>query len=150
LNSGASLMEGVNALEGWQLASMAAVCWAAEAQLVRMAGDRVDPLMGTAYGCVAAGIMFGAYLALTGRLGVGGLNTSAAYYVLAGVVSFAVGHYFYYAAITRSGLSLSVSLAAGYPLLTMLASVIVFKEPVTLRTAAGALLITLRGMVLLI
>ena len=137
-------------MEGWQLALMAAVCWAAEAQLVRMVGDRVDPLMGTAYGCVAAGIMFGAYLALTGRLGVGGLNTSAAYYVLAGVVSFAVGHYFYYAAITRSGLSLSVSLAAGYPLLTMLASVIVFKEPVTLRTAAGALLITLRGMVLLI
>ena len=150
MNPGASLMEGVNALEGWQLALMAAVCWAADAQLVRMAGDRVDPLMGTAYGCVAAGIMFGAYLALTGRLGVGGLNTSAAYYVLAGVVSFAVGHYFYYAAITRSEVSLSVSLAAGYPLLAMLASVILFKEPVTLRTAAGALLITLGGMVLLI
>ena len=93
---------------------MAAVCWEAEALLVRTAGDRVDPLIGTAYGCVAAGIMFSAYLALTGRLGVGGLSMSAAYYVLAGVVSFAVGHYFYYAAITRSGVSLSVSLAASY------------------------------------
>jgi drug/metabolite transporter (DMT)-like permease len=137
-------------LEGWQLALMAAVCWAAEALLVRMAGDRVDPLIGTAYSCVAAGIMFSAYLALTGRLGVGELNMSAAYYVLAGVISFAVGHYFYYTAITRSGVSLSVSLAASYPLLAMLASVILFKEPVTLRTAAGALLITLGGMVLLI
>jgi len=124
---------------------MAAVCWAAEALLVRMAGDRVDPLIGTAYSCVAAGIMFSAYLALTGRL-----NMSAAYYVLAGVISFAVGHYFYYASITRSGVSLSVSLAASYPLLAMLASVILFKEPVTLRTAAGALLITLGGVVLLI
>jgi drug/metabolite transporter (DMT)-like permease len=129
---------------------MAAVCWAAEALLVRMAGDRVDPLIGTAYSCVAAGIMFGAYLALTGRLGVIGLNKPAAYYVLAGVVSFAVGHYFYYAAITRIGVSLSVSLAASYPLLAMLVSVIVFKEPFTLRTAAGALLITLGGMILLI
>jgi drug/metabolite transporter (DMT)-like permease len=129
---------------------MAAVCWAAEALLVRMAGDRVDPLIGTAYSCVAAGIMFGAYLALTGRLGVIGLNKPAAYYVLAGVVSFAVGHYFYYAAIARIGVSLSVSLAASYPLLAMLVSVIVFKEPFTLRTAAGALLITLGGMILLI
>jgi len=110
---------------------MAAVCWAAEALLVRMAGDRVDPLIGTAYSCVAAGIMFSAYLALTGRLGVGELNMSAAYYVLAGVISFAVGHYFYYASITRSGVSLSVSLAASYPLLAMLASVILFKEPVS-------------------
>ena len=137
-------------MEGWQLALMAAVCWAAEALLVRMAGDRVDPLLGTAYSCVTAGVMFGAYLALTGRLGDIELNMSAAYYVLAGVVSFAVGHYFYYTAITRSGVSLSVSLAASYPLLSMLASVIVFKEPLTLRAAAGALLITLGGIVLLL
>ena len=137
-------------MDGWQLALLAAVCWTAEALLVRLAGDRVDPLMGTAYGCVAAGIMFGAYLAITGSLGVMELNLSAAYYVLAGVVSFTVGHYFYYAAISRSGASLSVSLAASYPLLVMLVSVIFFKEPVTLRTAAGALLITLGGMVLLI
>jgi len=61
-----------------------------------------------------------------------------------------VGHYFYYTAITRSGVSLSVSLVASCPLLSMLASVIVFKEPLTLRTEAGALLITLGGMVLLI
>jgi uncharacterized membrane protein len=61
-----------------------------------------------------------------------------------------VGHYFYYTAITRSGVSLSVSLVASYPLLAMLASVIVFKEPLTLKMEAGALLITLGGMVLLI
>jgi uncharacterized membrane protein len=136
-------------LDGWQLALLAAVCWAAEAVLVRMASSRLDPLVGTAYGCVAAGTVLGAYVALNGVQGVHGFDASAVYYVLAGVVSFAVGHYFYYAAITKSGVSVGVSLAATYPLLAMLASVMLFREPMTMKTAAGALLITLGGMVLL-
>ncbi|MCW4051146.1 MAG: DMT family transporter [Candidatus Bathyarchaeota archaeon] len=137
-------------MDGWQLALMAAVCWAAEALLIRKAGDGIDPLVGTALSCIAAGAVFAVYLLGIGKLNVDALNSSAVYYVLAGIVSFAVGHYFYYAAITKTGVSFSVSIAASYPLLAIILSWVLFKEPLTMRSGLGMLLIVAGGMILAI
>jgi len=136
-------------MEGWVYALLAATCWSAEAVLVRFAGDGVDTLTGTAYGCVASGLVFLAYLVGGGKLSAASVNRSALIYAFTGVLSFAVGHYFYYTAINRSGVGLSVSLVSMYPLLAIILSVILFREPLTLRVGIGALLITLGGVIIL-
>lgn len=136
-------------MEGWVYALLAAACWGAEAVLVRYAGDGVDTLTGTGIGCVASGLVFLVYLGAGGRLSAASFNRSAVIYALTGVLSFAVGHYFYYTAINKSGVGLSVSLVSTYPLLAIILSVILFKEPLSLKTGVGALLITLGGMILL-
>ncbi len=78
---------------------LAVLVWGIEAIIVRGAGDGVDPLVGTGIGCIAAGLVFAVYLGATGRINSNILNRSGFYYGLAGVTSFAVGHYFYYTAI---------------------------------------------------
>lgn len=136
-------------MEGWMYAVLAIVCWGLEAIIVRAAGDGIDSMTGTGVGCIAAGAIFFVYLGLNGRLNAGILNQSGFYYGLAGIVSFAIGHYLYYTAINKSGVTLSVSLVGAYPLLTVVLAWIIFGEPLTLRNGVGALLIVIGGMVLL-
>ncbi|HHL41068.1 MAG TPA: hypothetical protein ENJ36_00250 [Candidatus Bathyarchaeota archaeon] len=100
-------------------------------------------------GCVAAGAIFLVYLAVSGRITGAVLSRSGMLYGLAGVVSFAIGHYLYYTAINKSGAALSASLVATYPLLTVIIAALFFGEPVTLRSGIGTLLIVIGGLVLL-
>jgi transporter family protein len=137
-------------LEGWVYALLAVICWGFEAIIVKAAGDGVDPMTGTGVGCVAAGAIFLVYLLTTGRVTGAVLNRSGLLYGLAGIVSFAVGHYLYYTAIHKSGAALSASLVATYPLLTVIIAALFFGEPVTLRSGIGTLLIVIGGLVLLI
>lgn len=137
-------------MEGWVYAVLAIVCWGAEAIIVRAAGNGIDSLTGTGVGCIAAGIVFFVYLALNGRLNSDIFNQSGFYYGLAGIVSFAIGHYLYYTAINKSGVTLSVSLVGAYPLLTVILAWIIFGEPLTIRNGIGALLIVIGGMILLV
>ncbi len=136
-------------MEGWVFAILAIICWGFEALIVKAAGDGVDPLTGTGIGCVTAGVIFFIYLAFTGKFNTDILNKSSFYYGLAGIVSFAVGHFFYYTAINKTGVTLSVSLVASYPLLTVILAWLIFGEPLTMRTGLGALLIVVGGMILL-
>ena len=92
----------VNYLEGWVYALLAVICWGFEAIIVKAAGDGVDPMTGTGIGCVAAGSIFLVYLAASGRITGAVLSRSGMLYGLAGVVSFAIGHYLYYTAINKS------------------------------------------------
>lgn len=137
-------------LEGWVYALLAVICWGFEAIIVKAAGDGVDPLTGTGIGCVAAGAMFFMYLAGAGRLSGLTLSRSMLLYALAGIVSFAIGHYLYYTAINKSGAALSASLVATYPLLTVIIAAAFLGEPLTIRSGIGTLLIVIGGIVLLI
>ena len=137
-------------MEGWMYAILAVVCWGIEAIIVRGAGDGVDPITGTGIGCVAAGIVFFIYLALNGKLNSNIFNQSGLYYAITGIISFAIGHYFYYTAINKAGVTLSVSLVGAYPLLTVILAWLIFGEPVTIRTGLGALMIVIGGMILLV
>jgi len=130
-------------------ALLAVVCWGFEAIIVKAAGDGVDPLTGTGVGCVAAGLIFFVYLLGTGRVTGNIMSRSGLLYGLAGIVSFAVGHYLYYTAINKSGAALSASLVATYPLLTVIIAALFFGEPVTLKSGLGTLLIVIGGLVLL-
>jgi len=136
-------------LEGWVYALLAVICWGFEAIIVKAAGDGVDPLTGTGIGCVAAGVLFFIYLAGTGRVNGSVFSRSGLLYGLAGVVSFAIGHYLYYTAISKSGAALSASLVATYPLLTVIIAALFFSEPLTVKSGIGTLLIVLGGLVLL-
>ena len=137
-------------MEGWVYALLAVICWGFEAIIVKAAGDGVDSLTGTGIGCVAAGILFFVYLAGTGRINGQVLNKSGILYGLAGVVSFAIGHYLYYTAINKSGAALSASLVATYPILTVIIAALFFGEPLTVRSGIGTLLIVIGGLVLLV
>jgi len=130
-------------------ALLAVVCWGFEAIIVKAAGDGVDPLTGTGVGCVAAGLIFFVYLLGTGRVTGNIMSRSGLLYGLAGIVSFAIGHYLYYTAINKSGAALSASLVATYPLLTVIIAALFFGEPVTLKSGLGTLLIVIGGLVLL-
>ena len=135
-------------MEGWVYALLAVVVWGFEAIIVRAAGDGVDPLVGTGVGCIAAGIVFVTYLGATGKVSGDMLNRSGLYYALAGVTSFALGHYLYYTAINKSGASFSASLVATYPLLTVLLAWLLFSEPITIKSGLGTLLIVIGGLLL--
>lgn len=137
-------------MEGWVYALLAVIVWGLEAIIVRAAGDGVDPLVGTGVGCMAAGIIFAVYLGFTGRLNSDMLNRSGLYYALAGVTSFAVGHYLYYTAINKSGASLSASLVATYPLLTVILAWLLFGEQITVKSGIGTLLIVIGGLLLFV
>ncbi len=137
-------------MEGWMYAILAVVCWGIEAIIVRGAGDGVDPITGTGIGCVAAGIVFFIYLALNGKLNSNIFNQSGLYYALTGIISFAIGHYFYYTAINKSGASLSASLVATYPLLTVILAWLLFGEQITLKSGLGTLLIVIGGLLLFV
>jgi len=128
---------------------LAVLCWGVEAIIVKVAGDGVDPITGTGIGCVSAGVLFLVYLVATGRLTGLVLSRSGVLYGLAGVISFAVGHYLYYTAITKSGAALSASLVATYPLLTVVIAALFLGEPVTLKSGIGTLLIVVGGLILL-
>lgn len=136
-------------LEGWVYALLAVLVWGLEAIIVRGAGDGVDPLVGTGIGCIAAGIVFAMYLGVTERLSTDVLNQSGLYYAIAGVTSFAIGHYLYYTAINKTGASLSASLVATYPLITVILAWILFGEPITVKSGLGTLLIVIGGLFLL-
>ena len=127
---------------------LAVLVWGIEAIIVRGAGDGVDPLVGTGIGCIAAGLVFAVYLGATGKINSDILTRSGFYYGLAGVTSFAVGHYFYYTAINKSGASLSASLVATYPLLTVILAWLLFGEQITLKSGLGTLLIVIGGLLL--
>ena len=129
---------------------VAVLVWGIEAIIVRGAGDGVDPLVGTGIGCIAAGLVFAVYLGATGKINSNILTRSGFYYGLAGVTSFAVGHYFYYTAINKSGASLSASLVATYPLLTVILAWLLFGEQITLKSGLGTLLIVIGGLLLFV
>jgi len=129
---------------------LAVLVWGIEAIIVRGAGDGVDPLVGTGIGCIAAGLVFAVYLGTTGKINSDILTRSGFYYGLAGVTSFAVGHYFYYTAINKSGASLSASLVATYPLLTVILAWLLFGEQITLKSGLGTLLIVIGGLLLFV
>ena len=137
-------------MEGWVYALLAVLVWGIEAIIVRGAGDGVDPLVGTGIGCIAAGLVFAIYLGITGKINSDILTRSGFYYGLAGVTSFAVGHYFYYTAINKSGASLSASLVATYPLLTVILAWLLFGEQITLKSGLGTLLIVIGGLLLFV
>ena len=137
-------------MEGWVYALLAVICWGFEAIIVKAAGDGVDSLTGTGIGCLAAGMLFLVYLLGTGQINGQVLNRSGLLYGLAGVVSFAIGHYLYYTAINKSGAALSASLVATYPLLTVIIAALFFGEPLTVKSGIGTLLIVLGGLVLLV
>jgi len=129
---------------------LAVLVWGIEAIIVRGAGNGVDPLVGTGIGCIAAGLVFAVYLGATGKINSDILTRSGFYYGLAGVTSFAVGHYFYYTAINKSGASLSASLVATYPLLTVILAWMLFDEQITLKSGLGTLLIVIGGLLLFV
>ena len=135
-------------MEGWVYALLAVVVWGFEAIIVRAAGDGVDPLVGTGIGCIAAGIVFAFYLGTTGKISAEMLNISGLYYTMAGITSFAVGHYLYYTAINKSGASFSASLVATYPLLTVILAWLLFGEPITMKSGLGTLFIVIGGLLL--
>jgi transporter family protein len=136
-------------MEGWVYALLAVLCWGFEAIIVKAAGEGVDPLTGTGIGCISAGIVFSLYLIGRGGLSYNVLNRSGILYGIAGIVSFAIGHFLYYSAITKSGASLSASLVATYPVLTVVIASILLGEPMTVRSGIGTILIVIGGLVIL-
>jgi len=138
-------------MNGTILALIAALCWAIEAVLVRRGGFDLDPILGTAVGCIASGIIFSLYLFLNGNFQEIMTNRSAVIdFALAGIISFAIGHSFYYLAIRYVNISRAVPIAASYPLIAVILSFLIFREPLTLQSISGIVLIVIGGCLLLI
>ena len=131
-------------------ASLAAVSWAFEAILVKKAGTDLSPTLGAALGSISSGVIFLVYIISTGGIQSNMQNTSALYYVLAGIIAIVFGRLFYITAISQTEVSLSVAISASYPLIATFISMILFKEPVTFRTILGVLMISSGGILLLI
>ena len=130
---------------------MAALCWAIEVILVRRGGFGLDPIIGTAVGCIASGTVFSIYLVLTGSFHEITTNRSAVIdFALAGIISFAIGHSFYYLAIRYIDISRAVPIAASYPLIATVLSFLIFREPLTLQSISGIVLIVIGACLLLI
>lgn len=121
-------------MEGWIYALLAVICWGFEAIIIKAAGNGIDSLIGTGVGCVTAGAFFLIYLIGVGKVNSIVISRSMALYALAGIVSFAVGHYLYYTAINKSGASFSASLVATYPLLTVVIAAAFFGEPLSIKS----------------
>lgn len=137
-------------MNGIILASLAALCWAIEAILVRRGGLELNPILGTAVGCIASGTIFIAYLLITRNLNSAIFSRSAIYFSLAGIISFVFGHAFYYLAINQINVSRSVTIAASYPLLAVIFSFLLFREQMTLQSVFGIVSIVIGGIILLI
>jgi uncharacterized membrane protein len=136
-------------MEGWIYALLAVICWGFEAIIIKAAGNGIDSLIGTGVGCVTAGAFLLIYLIGVGKVNSIVISRSMALYALAGIVSFAVGHYLYYTAINKSGASFSASLVATYPLLTVVIAAAFFGEPLSIKSGIGTLLIVMGGLILL-
>ncbi|MBE9531376.1 MAG: EamA family transporter [Proteobacteria bacterium] len=73
---------------------------------------------------------------------------SAAFLVVGGLFAGFFGEYTYYSALKTGEASLVVPVAAAYPLVTLIISVLIFHEAFTLSKAAGILMV-IGGVILL-
>ena len=137
-------------MNGIILAAVAAFCWAIEAILVKKAGPELNPIIGSAAGTLASGGIFLVYMTLTKNLSPVFSSKSVIYYVLAGIIALVIGRVCYFLAINQTGVSLSVSISASYPLIAVILSMILFKEPITLQKFFGIIMISLGGILLLV
>ena len=88
-------------MDGIIFAILAAFCWSIEAILVRRGGFSLNPILGTAAASIVSGTIFLAYLIITRNFNTVLFSRSTLYFVLAGIISFVVGHAFYYLAINQ-------------------------------------------------
>jgi len=137
-------------LDGTLLAALAAICWALEAILVKKGETSLNSVLGAAVGTISTGVVFTAYLLLTNNLKTAFFSDSTIYFLLAGIFALILGRVFYFLAINKTGVSMAVAISATYPMIAVILSFLLFKEPISLRTIAGITMVTIGVIVLLI
>jgi uncharacterized membrane protein len=135
-------------MDGTELAFLAALCWAMEAILAKKGGAGLNPIIGSGVGSVVSGGIFLVYIVLTKNVKTAFFSDSSIYFVLAGIVALAMGRVFYFLAIDKTGVSLSVAISGMYPLIASILSFILFREPITPRNFIGIIMISLGGILL--
>jgi len=109
----------------------------------KLAIDRANPFVGTTVRTVIVALMLLMAVVITGKSKEMFEMDGRAlfYFTLSGLVAGCIGVYTYYAALKMGETSRIVPLAATYPLVTAVLSVIFLKESVSLERIIGIILI---------
>jgi transporter family protein len=122
---------------------LTAILWGASPILEKLGLQTSAPLAALTIRSVGACTVLLIALACTGKLkGVFNVDAkTAALFVISGVMAGVLGMWTYFGALKAGATSKIVPIAACYPLVTALLSVIILKENVTLIRVLGTLLI---------
>jgi len=120
-----------------------ALLWGSTPILEKIGLARVDPLIGVTIrsAVVTAGLFLLALLMGKGKALVELNGKSLLLFGASGVMAGLLGMWTYYSALRMEATSKVVPIAASYPLVTALLSVLVLKEGVTLHRVVGTALI---------
>lgn len=122
-----------------------ALLWGATPIIEKIGLARVDPLVGVTVRSfiVTVGLFFLTFLLGKGKE-LGALDgKSILLFGLSGLMAGLLGMWTYYSALKVGATSKIVPIAASYPLVTTLLSIVVLKEGVTLTRAIGTALIVI-------
>jgi transporter family protein len=122
-----------------------AVLWGSSPILEKIGLGKTDPLMAVSIRSFAITIILLLFLAFTGRIkDVFAVDAkSVAIFTISGFVAGLLGMWTYFGALKLGATSKVVPIAAAYPLVTAILSIIILKEGVTLLRLAGTILIVL-------
>ena len=120
-----------------------AFLWGTTPVLEKIGLGRVDPLMGVTIRSIAVTIALLIYLALVGRIRqIFQVDPKAlAIFSITGLMAGLLGMITYFAALKLGATSQIVPIAATYPLITVILSVLILGENVTFLRLAGTVLI---------
>lgn len=121
----------------------AAVSWGAGDLAVQKVAGQVHPLVITFIALFSGMIVYYLYIGLKGKFNVIiNMPRSDKYrYATHGIISFGIGYLAYFAAIGRIGVTKSVIITTGWPLIAMVMGFILFKEKFTLFKKLGGILL---------
>lgn len=122
---------------------LTAVLWGSTPILEKIGLVKADPLTAVSIRSFSVAIMLIVFLAITGRFRdilSADLKTTAIF-ALTGLMAGLLGMVTYFAALKLGATSKIVPIAAAYPLVTAMLSVLILKEGVTLARIIGTLLI---------
>jgi transporter family protein len=128
----------------FMFAALASLIWglAPAFEKIGLTG-RMDPYLGVVIRSIPIAVAAIAGLALTGRLGaIATVDLKSAVFVAAGgLIAGLVGQFAFYSALKAGEASIVVPVAATYPLVALVVSVVFLGEPFTARKVIGIMLV---------
>ena len=121
----------------------AAVCWTVSAVLYKEALLRVKPISANIVRCACTSILLVAFLTVVGKIGA--LTELPVYAVvlavISGIIGLGLGDTMYMVSLKRLGVARAVPKTCTYPLFSLLLTVFLQGETVTLHVVLGAVMI---------
>jgi DME family drug/metabolite transporter len=120
-----------------------AAAWASSTVIIKTQTERLDPVVMNAFRSVVSALVFVVLALATGAFSALAAGSAATVVTLAvaSVLSYVVGDSLYYTSLALIGVSRTLPIAACYPALVVLFSVVFFGRSVTWTVAAGCALV---------